>query len=344
MSPESISPSLSAHARPRARGRQAPIEGLPIYGAVDLGSNNCRLLMAQAEAGGLRVVDSFSRITRLGAHLGERGRFDPAAIDRTIAALTICAEKLARGGVTAYRAVATEACRRAADFQAFRDRVGAETGLSLDLITAEEEAAYALAGCAPLLADGPAEALLIDIGGGSTELAHIDVDAGGVHLRTVASLPLGVVALADRYPGDHGEPEMFARIVDAAATAIRAVPFAGDLIAARAAGRLGFLGASGTVTTLAGVHLGLGRYDRSRVDGTWLSAADADRLTRELCALSVPERGAIGCVGPQRADLVVAGCAILAALIQVFDIDRLRVADRGVREGLLLGMMTEDAR
>ena len=329
--------SQPRHTRPREAA-----EG-PVYGALDLGTNNCRLLLAVPAEGGFTVVDAFSRIVRLGEGISHSGRLSDHAMERTIEALRICANKLAWRSVNRFRLIATEACRSAENGEAFLARVLAETGLDLEIIDRETEAGLAVAGAAPLLADDAHTALVFDIGGGSTELMWLDMVPGqsGYVTREWTSLPAGVVTIAEKFGGADVTPQSFA--------AMRAslTPMLEEFrarIAARAGSTLPghLLGTSGTVTTIAGVQLGLRRYDRSRVDGCWLAAEDIERVTADLLAMNYEERAQSPCIGRDRADLVLAGCAILEEIRAAFPATRLRVADRGLREGILTRLMVED--
>ena len=312
------------------------------YAALDLGTNNCRLLVARALDDGFRVIDAFSRIVRLGEGLAGSGRLSEAAMARTIAALRICAAKLDRRGVTRLRAVATEACRKAVNCADFVEYVAAETGLSLEIISAAEEARLALAGCAPLLDYDNRHALVFDIGGGSTELMWLRLEDGQPpHLLGWLSIPLGVVTLAERHGGIHIDDMIFERMVGEVAAELAPFEAAHGLRRHLVEQSVQMLGTSGTVTTVAGVHLDLARYDRSQVDGIWLDAEDVGAVTGRLTAMDYDQRAAHGCIGVDRADLVVAGCAILAAIMRAWPLARLRVADRGVREGVLFDLMRE---
>jgi len=316
-----------------------------VLAALDLGTNNCRLLVARPRDDGFRVIDAFSRIVRLGEGLGQSGTLSEPAMGRTIDALRVCAQKIDRRGVTHARLVATEACRRAANCRDFLGRVHAETGLALEIISSREEAELVLAGCAPLLDPARPYALMFDIGGGSTEVLWLKLGPDrALELIDWVSLPYGVVGLAER----HGPDEALAEWYDETAREVAGLlaPFeARHAIAGRVAeGQVQMLGSSGTVTTLAGVQLGLARYDRTYVDGTYLAFADIDRVSRGLAAMTGPERAAQPCIGRERADLVVAGCAILAAICRTWPVGSLRVADRGVREGILFGLMRAGAR
>lgn len=310
------------------------------YAAVDLGTNNCRLLIARPTRDGFRVIDAFSRIVRLGEGVHASGRLAENAMDRTVDALKACAEKMQRRRVTRARAVATEACRRAGNGAAFVARVEAETGIRLDIIGGGEEAALALAGCAPLLDPRHRHAIVIDIGGGSTEVMWLELKAGfEPRMLGWVSLPCGVVNLAERFGGDRvpaGTYEAMVREV----TGLLAPFETEQRIAARLARhRVQTLGTSGTVTTIAGVLLDLPRYLRSRVDGRWLDFPAVLATARRLAGMTVAERAAHPCIREERADLVVAGCAILEAVHRTWPTQKLRVADRGVREGVLMQLI-----
>jgi exopolyphosphatase/guanosine-5'-triphosphate,3'-diphosphate pyrophosphatase len=317
----------------------------PVYGALDLGTNNCRLLMAVPQGDGFQVIDAFSRMTRLGEGLAASGQLAPHAIERTVAALKLCANKLNRRNTRRVRAVATEACRRAANYRDFIERVLDETGLELEIITPREEACLAMEGCAPLLDPEPAAAIVFDIGGGSTELVHVALQAeGSLEVLAIESLPLGVVTLAEEAQSELDCVDGYGRIVAEAAEKLRCFDRDGALGALARSGGLQMLGTSGTVTTLGGIHLNLERYDRSKVDGLTMGFDAVHAISDKLLKATHAERCAHSCVGPERADLVMAGCAILAAICQLWPVGTLRVADRGVREGILLSMMRADAK
>ena len=341
-------PASCASARPQGGSH----DSRHLYAALDLGTNNCRLLIARPErrprrrgADFLRVVDAFSRIVRLGEGLGRAGRISEEAIERTIAALEICRDKMEARGVTRSRLVATQACRSAANGEEFVARVQERTGLLLEVIDRETEARFAARGCGAL-ADPHAESvLLFDIGGGSTELVWLtrasrNFAAPTYVLRNWTSLELGVVSLAEHFGGRSVSETTFAAMTQQARDAL--LHFADATAAEKRCSRFHLLGTSGTVTTLAGVHLGLERYDRWRVDGLWMSNEDATRAIMRLRDMDFDARVANGCIGPQRADLVLAGCAIFEAIREVFPAERTRIADRGLREGMLLELMEAD--
>lgn len=332
------------HDAPSSLPPRARVDLRKTYAALDLGTNNCRLLIARPAEDGFVVVDAFSRIVRLGEGLAASNQLSEAAMNRAVAALSICADKLRRRHVTLVRSVATEACRRATNGRAFIDRVAAETGIRLEIITAEQEARLAVTGCHALLEPGDSAAMVFDIGGGSTELVLLDgLSPDRPAVQDWYSVPWGVVSLSESEPhiGDN-EAElraaygrMRARVADAFA------PFAARLAARGAApGRL--LGTSGTVTTLASLHLDLPGYDRRKVDGLIVPAASMRALNGRLAGLSVTERATLPCIGTERADLVVAGCAILDCILDIWPAERLSVADRGIREGILRGLMAAD--
>jgi exopolyphosphatase/guanosine-5'-triphosphate,3'-diphosphate pyrophosphatase len=323
-------------------GEAKLVPGAEVYAALDLGTNNCRLLIACPTEDGFRVVDSFSRIIRLGEGISTTGCISEAAIERAIAALSICRDKIRSRKAKRLRLIATEACRAASNAEGFRDRVAAETGIRLEVIDRETEAALAVIGCSPLLDPHGRGAILFDIGGGSTELVRIergpDHPGASPRIRAWTSIPLGVVTLAEHFGGRDVTRQSYAQMVEEVAKHVG--PFAaehgGDLA------DMHLLGTSGTVTTLAGVHLDLARYDRRRVDGIWMSDADVTRTVARLLGMSYQERAANNCISVERADLVLAGCAILDAIRHAFPLPRLRVADRGLREGMLVEMMRED--
>ena len=334
---------LAPLERPLPRRVPPPV----CYGALDLGTNNCRLLIASPapELGpGFRVVEAFSRIVRLGEGLSRTGRLDEAAMDRAAAALAVCADKLRRRRATRVEAVATQACRAAANGPEFVRRIERETGLRLRIIAPREEAELSVVGCAALLDHAAEAALVVDVGGGSTELSWLSLSEPSGEPRMVAwlSLPVGVVTLAERFPEPAAaDGAWFAAMVGHVRELVAAFPGADALRPAFEGGRAHLVGTSGAITSLAGMHLGLRRYERSRVDGLWMSHAECLDATRRLMSRSAAERAHEPCIGPDRADLVLAGAAILEAILELWPCERIRVADRGLREGLLLTLMRE---
>ena len=337
-----------ASVRPEA---QAPPAGSPLpggrahklsYGALDLGTNNCRLLIARPSDEGFTVVDAFSRVVRLGEGLAASGRISDVAMDRAVAALAVCADKLRRRRVSLSRSVATEACRRAVNGREFVERVYNETGIALDIIPPEEEARLAMLGCHRLLEPGDGPALIFDIGGGSTELILIETDGDTPKIKSWWSAPWGVVSLTESEGGDFAQPEerlaaygrMKERVKHAFSRFAELLPKEKENI------RL--MGTSGTVTTLASVHLALPSYDRKAVDGLMVPSSSMRGISEMLSRMSIDERGQLPCIGNERADLVVAGCAILEAILDIWPAPTLGVADRGIREGRLRSLMARD--
>ena len=351
--------------RPGNRGGRGRGEG-PIA-ALDLGTNNCRLLVARPEGSGFAVMDAFSRAVRLGEGVESSNLLSEEAQDRALKALRICAGKIRHHRVRDQRIVATEACRRALNGRDFVRRVNRETGLVMDIITAEEEARLAVAGCAPLIDPEAAQLLVFDIGGGSTELIWIDMSgtpperrenlvralaplgrgrnetatarAAAAHISDWISVPMGVSTLHDR----------FAHIPDPASrfTAMslhfeeRLSPFGPyDIADTRALTRnLQIIGVSGTATTFGALHLGLRAYDRSKVDGLWLPADSAGMVADRLLAMDQSDRAKHPGIGRGRSELVISGSAILMTILRLWPVDRLRIADRGLREGILYGLI-----
>lgn len=334
--------SASVPASPKPASRPPASAPDPdVYAAIDLGTNNCRMLIARPEReNGFRVIDSFSRITRLGEGLSTSGALSPLAQERTIDALLRCADKMERRGVTASRKVATEACRRASNGKEFLERVYAETGMRLECISADEEARLALAGCASLLSRQQPYALVFDIGGGSTELLWVKLsDSPFPCVEGFTTLPLGVVTVAEDCGGGDLSNRTYQTVVEHVLTLLRPFERLHRISSYIAPQSAQMLGTSGTVTTLAGLHLGLSRYDRSLVDGISMGFDDITLLSRGLAAMSHRQRADSPCIGPQRADLVLAGCAILEAICTLWPMGQLTVADRGLREGMLMDLI-----
>ncbi len=320
----------------------------PLYAALDLGTNNCRLLVASpTRPGQFRVVDAFSRIVRLGEGLSATGRLSDNAMDRAVEALKICRDKLAGKKIRRSRLIATEACRSASNGEQFLERVQAETGLELEIVDRQTEARLAVSGCGTLITRETDAVVLFDIGGGSSEIALIDVSRRrsprlAEHIMAWTSLPVGVVTLAERFGGRNVTQESFDSMVSHVTDLLAQFAERQCLGNLTASPRFHLLGTSGTVTTLAGIHLGLERYDRRRVDGMWMGAEDVTQMTNRLLSWDFDARVANPCIGADRADLVLAGCAILDAIRKVWPSEKLLVADRGLREGILTELMSRD--
>jgi exopolyphosphatase/guanosine-5'-triphosphate,3'-diphosphate pyrophosphatase len=330
--------------KPTHERRRPARNRLPLYAALDLGTNNCRLLVARPAGNGFRVVDAFSRIIRLGEGVSSTHRISEAAINRAIDALAVCRAKMLSRGVNRARLIATEACRSAENGAEFCDRVHEKLGLNLEIVDQETEAELAATGCTPLMDPQSRGAILFDIGGGSSELVRLgpsDSSCNGPPKPLIEgwiSLPFGVVTLAERFGGVTVTRAAFAQMVEAVAAELHdfTAAYGGDLVDVH------MLGTSGTVTTIAGVFLNLMRYDRRKVDGCWLRTEEITGVTERLMAMSYQDRAANPCIGIERADLVLTGCAILEAIRRAFPCPRLRVADRGLREGMLVQMMRAD--
>ena len=312
------------------------------YGAIDLGTNNCRLLIARPTDGGFTVIDAFSRIVRLGEGLSRSGELSQDAMDRAVGALSVCAEKLRRRNVSLSRSVATEACRRAANGSEFAERVRTETGIVLDIIEPAEEARLAVLGCHKLLEPGDGPALIFDIGGGSTELVLVDQQQGTPRIRAWWSAPWGVVSLTESEGKEALEgPERLKAYMRMRERARRAFANFATMLPENHEG-IRLLGTSGTVTTLASVHLALPSYDRRAVDGLHVPIEAMQKISGMIAGMDYEERSSLPCIGNERADLVVAGCAILEAIIEIWPAKNLGVADRGIREGILRSLMARD--
>ena len=336
-------PGVKSGARPgvaSASQRRPAIR--QTYGALDLGTNNCRLLIARPDDGGFTVVDAFSRIVRLGEGLGVSGRLSDAAMDRAVAALAICSDKLRRRNVTMARSVATEACRRAANGFEFTERVRRETGVALEIIPPKEEARLAVLGCHKLLEPGGGPALIFDIGGGSTELVLVDHRQDTPQIIAWWSAPWGVVSLTETEGRAAIEgPDRLAAYGRMRERARRSFHRFVDMLPKDPVD-IRLLGTSGTVTTLASVHLALPSYDRRAVDGLKVPVPDMRRISSMIAELDLGGRSALPCIGAERADMVVAGCAILEAILDIWPAEHLGIADRGIREGILRSLMARD--
>ena len=341
-----------AHVRVDDRRRASG--DTPIFAALDLGTNNCRLLIAARTSSGFRIIDAFSRIVRLGEGLSMSGRLSEVAMARAIRrSAHLRRQDRPTPRLADQRRRHPGLAAPPPTDQDSRFEVQQKTGLRLAIISPREEAQLSVAGCLNLLDRGARAALVVDVGDAAPlEMSWIDLAAPGLDggARRVAhwrlpikawlSIPIGVVTLAERFPEEADDKiAWFRSMVEAMKRHIEGFTRAEEFRGVFAAGRAHLVGTSGAITSLAGVHLGLARYDRSRVDGLWMTRAECDAVTRRLGALTVGERAALPCIGPDRADLVMAGAAILAAVQELWPCERVRVADRGLREGLLLSLM-----
>ncbi|WP_395647727.1 Ppx/GppA phosphatase family protein [Terricaulis sp.] len=342
---------MNTHGRgPSPRGEKPGSRSrAPLFAALDLGTNNCRLLMAaESDDGGIRVVDGFSRIVRLGEGLSQTGRLSDTAMARAYQALEACAQRIDARKPVAVGCVATQACRGASNGATFLKRIKTDFGLDFQIIDQEEEARLSVLGCASLLEPEAEVALIVDIGGGSTEMSWVSpaaVKSAGLDVPILAwgSTPMGVVTLTE----EDGEPEegdkqaWYESVVERLAERISKVGEAQAMRPVFEAGRAHIIGTSGTVTSLAGVHIGLTRYQRSRVDGMWFDVGDCRATIAKLLGQTLDERAANPCIGKDRADLVVPGGMILDAVLRVWPSTHIRVADRGLREGVLMRLMAK---
>ena len=328
----------SAGGKPPTRGRHQR----DVYGALDLGTNNCRLLIARPNEGGFVVLDAFSRIVRLGEGLSTSGKLSQGSMDRAVDALAVCADKLRRRHVTLARSVATEACRRAVNGRHFIQRVRNETGIALEIIAPQEEARLAVLGCHKLLEPGDGPALIFDIGGGSTELVLVEQGETAPRIRAWWSAPWGVVSLTESEgrAAIEGKDRVAAygrmreRVLRSFAHFVEMLP--------KDRSNVRLLGTSGTVTTLASVHLALPAYDRRLIDGLHVPVDDMRRISTMIAEMDFKQRSGLPCIGTERADMVVAGCAILEAILDIWPAEVLGIADRGIREGILRSLMARD--
>ena len=355
--------ALEKDTTPDLSPAPVPSRSSELYAALDLGTNSCRMLIARPQGSGFHVVDSFSKSVQLGAGLEKTGRLSRGSMSRTIQALRICQQKLRYNKVRRMRMVATEACRRALNGDEFMKRIQRETGLRLDIIKPEEEAQLAVISCAPLVSPKTENLLVVDIGGGSTELVWIDISKlpkkerrqaiMRLHLgfkqaksdRPMAkvvgwiSVPLGVATLRDQFNDVED---------DAARFALMSWFFEENLQdftpyqSAQPQERFQIVGTSGTVTTVAASHLGLKRYDRTKIDGLRMTSDQIDKVIHSYLAMGPGGRRKDPRIGSDRAALIMSGAAILQALMRCWPTDRLSVADRGLREGLLYAQMSED--
>ena len=313
------------------------------YAAIDLGTNNCRLLIVEPQGNSFKVIDSFSRIVRLGDGLESSNKLSADAMQRTIDALRVCATKIRRHRVRWVRCVATEACRKAENGEAFINQIEKTTRLRFEIIGGKDEAELAAIGCGALFDRQFPHAIVFDIGGGSTEITCLSLKKGRYELQDMISLPLGVVRLSEKYDGENISREIYAQIRDEAEKMIRAFAekqtFYDDTFS-----DVQLIGTSGTVTTLAAIHKGLQKYNRNVVDGTVMKRDEVIAVIQSLMNMSHEERQNNNCIGRERADLVLSGCAVLEAIIRAWPLENLKIADRGIREGILLRLIRKTRR
>lgn len=330
----------------RSRDSQKPLQdagALKPYAAIDLGTNSCRMLIAVPDEAGFHVIDGFSRVVRLGDRVSETGHFQRSAIERTLKALSHCAERLQARNVNVVRAVATEACRQASDAMGFLRRVRSETGLDLEIIPPAEEAALTVAGCGDLLRSGYANALVFDIGGGSTEIIWVETPLGQpARLLDMISLPFGVVSLRDEFGSESLPDDVFQGLLNRIDESLQTFDLKNGISEAIAMNAVRMVGTSGTVTTLGAMYLELPRYKRNRVDGLEIRFDSIRQISARLAGMSCEERIAHPCLGLGRGDLMLMGLAVLRAVCERWPVNKLVVADRGIREGILAELMAAD--
>ena len=360
MAQDLTAPAQDTAERASRRRSIEPAQAEPeLFAALDLGTNSCRMLIAAPDGGHFRIVDAFAKSVRLGMGLERTGHLSRGAIGRTLQALDICADKLQRFGVKNTRLVATEACQRARNGAHFLSMVTRETGLRLEVIRPEEEARLAVISCAPLVDPEAEQVLVFDIGGGSTELVWIDLsgvppearaeailnlkvkggapDRGAARIVDFISVPLGVATLHERFADVADDGARFALMswyFEEQLTSFK--PYL-DL---PEAGLFQMIGTSGTVTTVGAAHLGLRRYDRRKVDGMTLSTAAIDAVIQRFLRLGPSGRRNDAGLGRDRCELIMSGAAILQTLLRLWPTEAIRVADRGLREGMLFSMMS----
>ncbi|MEP3653347.1 MAG: Ppx/GppA phosphatase family protein [Litorimonas sp.] len=342
------------HKRGSGRGGRSNGHHANTFAAVDLGTNNCRLLIARDAGESFRIIDSYSRVVRLGQGLAATGRLSDESMNAAVEAITVCASKMKSKRVKRWRCVATEACRRASNGEAFLKRVKDETGITLEVISPRVESRLAVMGCVNLVDPTKDVALVIDIGGGSTELSWVDVrklrDDQANHrlhrppISAWASLPIGVVTLSELVPEIDDKTVWYDQLRDVVRQKIKEQGCETRFTNLFQQGRGHLIGTSGTITSLAGIHLKLPYYQRSKVDGLWLRSADAVSVARDMGSRTFDERAKEPCIGKDRASLLVAGCAITDVLCEMWPSKMIRVADRGLREGILIGLMQKGQR
>jgi exopolyphosphatase / guanosine-5'-triphosphate,3'-diphosphate pyrophosphatase len=321
-----------------------------VIAAIDLGTTSCRLLVARPEGTSFRVIDSFSRVVRLGEGIQANNRLQPGAISRTLEALKICHDKIAKNKVNKIRAVTTEACRRAENSEELLDRARTELGINIEVITPLEEARLALSGCAAVLDPEIPYAVAFDIGGGSTEIIWLELMPSPKNRRSripivqvidCASLPFGVVTLSEIYGTHFSDFGIYQDLRQKVAGEVSRFSNKNNILSYINKGQVQMAGTSGTITTVGAIHLKLPKYDRRYIDGLFLKISDIHNVCESLISMTHLERSQSSCIGPGRADLVLMGTAILEGICDVWSLPHLRVADRGVREGILMDLLEE---
>ena len=321
----------------------------PIFASLDLGTNNCRLLIAQPTSEKhIKVLDTFSKIVRLGEGLSVDNRLTAEAMNRTVEALLTCKRKMDKFDIKSYRFIATEACRKAENTQEFLELVHKRVGIDIEVISNEEEAKLAFLGCSTLLSCNIENALVFDIGGGSTEFMWVKKDnliqselLGEHKIIDWLSLDQGVMNLSEKFGGTAFTEMYFDELVGYLVKKLREFDKQNKISEFVAKNRVQMLSTSGTLTTLAAIHLKLSHYERSKIDGTAFSTNDLREATAEILAMSPLERFSNTCIGADRSDYIISGCAIFEAICTLWNIPQVTIADRGVREGITISLMQE---
>lgn len=309
--------------------------------ALDLGSNTCRLIIAEVfPDGAFENVEVFSRIVRLGENLSQSNKLQSAAIERAVGALRICSRKIDEHRPLLVRCVATEACRRAQNADYFKKLVRQETKLRLEIIDPNEEAELCLKGCETLLNPRIPYGVVFDIGGGSSEVMWVKLHEGGdAELLEFISLPFGVVGLSETYGTYTGV--VFDDIVHSISDSLKGFHAYADICSLIQENKVQMVGCSGTATTIAALKLNLKAYDREVIDGTIIEQKDIEGIKDLLCAMTPSERAAHPCIGSGRSDLVIPGLSIFAGIYDAFPVSEICVADRGVRDGIIAQLTHE---
>ena len=298
--------------------------------SIDVGSNTLRLLIAEpAVSTPIRPILAERRITRLGENFLSERILQPAAMDRSIAALKEFVELMGHNGVSAYSAGATAVVREAGNGSTFLDVVQRETGLRVRLLSGSEEARLSLLGAASVISNKDSAMVVFDIGGGSTELVwqgegrSSDMDS--------CSLPVGVVHLTETFlQGDPPGHEPCLQLRKDVANVLTGLSFHNDFPDAL------WVGTAGTVTTLASMWYGLVEYDPARINGTVLESTWLAALCARLAEMKLAERRKLTGLEPGREDLILAGGLVTLEMMDTFGFSQFTVSDAGLLEGLFL--------
>ncbi|MEX0825625.1 MAG: Ppx/GppA phosphatase family protein [Acidimicrobiia bacterium] len=294
-------------------------------GAIDIGTNTVRLLVADLAGGRLVDVERLTEIVGLGRGVDATGRFDPGRVEHALAVLTNYSARLRFHGVSQVRAVATSATRDAEDGSEFLDRVAAVLGFQPELIDGVEEAALSFRGAVAAL-PGDHPTLVIDPGGGSTEFV---LGAGGPDYSV--SLDIGSVRLTERLlPERPASPDRVTAATEEVAEIFGLVRL--PAVPARV------IGVAGTFTSLAAISLGLDAYDREAVHGSTLTMADLDRLVDRLAGLTVEETAAIPSLEPKRAPVLLGGAIVAREAVRASGRDSVTVSEADLLDGIVRGL------